>query len=128
MTAIGSAAVPLHSLRSYPGHESGGIGVWKTLVKKYEGDASRRSYMLDKKLNDLTIKADEEPDILWQRFLSINAQMDMIGEGLSRRETHRHLHRQADPPIKYNQVQLHSRSYQLLNHRANLHLHATKVD
>ena len=41
--------------------------------------------MLDKKLKDLKVKADEDPDIFWQKLLNINAQMEKVGEGLTER-------------------------------------------
>ena len=85
MTVIGQASVFLHPFRPYPGHESDGIGAWNALINKYEGDPTQRFYMLDKKLKDLKVKADEDPDIFWQKLLNINAQMEKVGEGLTER-------------------------------------------
>ena len=75
----------LHPFRPYPGHESDGIGAWNALINKYEGDPRQRFYMLDKKPKDLKVKADEDPDILWQKLLNLNAQMEKVGEGLTER-------------------------------------------
>lgn len=45
----------------------------------------QRFYILDKKLKDLKTKADEQPDIFWQKLLHINAQMEKGGERLTER-------------------------------------------
>ena len=63
MTVVGQASMFLHPLRRYPRHESDGIGAWNALIDKYEGDSTQRFDMLDKKLKDLKVKADEDPDI-----------------------------------------------------------------
>ena len=39
--------------------------------------------MLNKKLKDLKVKADEDPDVFWQNLLKLNAQMEKVGEGLT---------------------------------------------
>ena len=75
MTVIGQASVFLHPFRPYPGHESDGIGARNELIDEYEGDPTRRFYMLDKKLKDLKVKADEDPDIFWQKRVNLNAQI-----------------------------------------------------
>ena len=43
----------------------------------------RHNDMLDKKLKDLKVKADEDPDIFWQKLHNLNAQMKKVGEGLT---------------------------------------------
>lgn len=86
MVVVGPAAVFQHPLRPYLGHESDGIGAWNVLVEKYEGNATQLCYMLDKKLKDMEIKADDDPDIFWPRLLNINALMDKVGEGFTERE------------------------------------------
>ena len=76
MTVVGQASVFLQPFRPYPGHESDGIGAWNALIDRYEGDPTQRFYMLDKKLEDLKVKADDDPDIFWQKLLNLNAQME----------------------------------------------------
>lgn len=41
--------------------------------------------MLDKKLKDQKIKADEDPDLFWQKLPNLNTQMEKIGKGLTER-------------------------------------------
>ena len=41
--------------------------------------------MLNKKLKDLKVKEDEDPDVFLQKLLNLNAQMEKVGEGLMER-------------------------------------------
>lgn len=48
-------------------------------METQDGDLTQHFYMLDKKLKDLKIEADEDLDILfWQRLLTMNAHMDKV--------------------------------------------------
>ena len=85
MTVVGQASVFLHPGRTYPGHESDCIGAWNALIDKDEGDPTQLFYVLDKKLNDLKVKVDEDPDVFWQKLLNLNVQMLRVGEGLTGR-------------------------------------------
>lgn len=50
------------------------------IVETYHGDLTQRFYMLDKKVKDPKIKADEDLDILfWKRLLTIIAHTDKVG-------------------------------------------------
>lgn len=83
--------------------------------------------MLNKKLKELKVKTNEDPDTFWQRLLNISSLMEKVGEGLPDR---RLIDTVIDKLIpKYNIIRFNfTRLYPLLDHRANLNFHEPNMD